>query len=572
MWKVLAIILALSKAVQCNFELLLLHNNDVHGRFEETEKNTGACRERNRNVSCVGGFARTAHLVRKYRNEAKSGAGPNVIFLNAGDTFVGTVWYTVHTWKICTAFMNILKPDVQCLGNHEFDKGTDELYNFVSSVKFPTIGGNVDFSKVPKLDKIVPKSIVLTINGTKIGIVGHVTPDTEKISSPGATVFLDEIEILRQETERLDKMGVKIIIDLGHSGYGKDKEIAKKVPLVDVVVGGHTHTFLWSGGKQPDIDEAKGPYPTMIKQNSGKRVPVLQAFAYSKYLGRIKLTFDDHGNLLTHSGQPIFLESSIVQEPDVLKLLETYRADINIVNKKTLGTSLVTLDGATSTCRYGECNFGNLIADANVLYQASMAKEVWTDAPIGLMNGGSIRATVIPRTSDGGVTRGDLLAALPYGNLIMTLKLKGSDLIKTLELGIRSNGETSRGEFLQVSGLKVLYDRSKPSMSRVVSVRVRCGNCVIPTYRPIDVNKYYSVVTSNFLADGFDGHYVLKQKSIDRKYVDLSDIDVLSWYLSKYNPAFAEVHGRLAFVQDSTSTFEPCHFLLLVFLLIGYFI
>lgn len=83
-------------------------------------------------------------------------------------------------------------------------------------------------------------------------------------------------------------VGVKIIIALGHSGYEMDKQIAKNCPLVDVVVGGHTHTFLYSGW-QPDIEKIEGPYPTVVIQDNGKKVPVVQAYAFTKYMGILRL-------------------------------------------------------------------------------------------------------------------------------------------------------------------------------------------------------------------------------------------------------------------------------------------
>lgn len=82
---------------------------------------------------------------------------------------------------------------------------------------------------------------------------------------------------------------MNIIIALGHSGYEVDKEIAKNCPLVDVVVGGHSHTFLYSG-EQPDTEKIIGPYPTIITQTSGKEVAVVQAYAFTKYLGKLELT------------------------------------------------------------------------------------------------------------------------------------------------------------------------------------------------------------------------------------------------------------------------------------------
>lgn len=88
----------------------------------------------------------------------------------------------------------------------------------------------------------------------------------------------------------MDESGVKVIIALGHSGYYSDLEIAKSCPLVDLVVGGHSHSFLYSGSDHFEhIEPVVGPYPTVITQDSGKRVPVVQAFAFTKYMGELKL-------------------------------------------------------------------------------------------------------------------------------------------------------------------------------------------------------------------------------------------------------------------------------------------
>ncbi|XP_072396631.1 protein 5NUC-like isoform X2 [Diabrotica undecimpunctata] len=541
--------LHLLNTIFCNFDLVILHNNDIHGRFEQTERNSGTCQPKNRNSTCIGGFARTAHVVRKHREAAQNGTGPEVLYLYAGDTFIGTVWYTVHTWNISSTFMNLLSPDAQSLGNHEFDKGTKELGQYLSKLAFPTITCNLDLSLEPNIKPYVQKYVIVEKANRKIGIIGYLTPETKKISSPEQTIFLDEIEEINKQAELLDQQGIKIIIAVGHSGYLKDKEIAEKVPLVDVVVGGHTNTFLWNG-PQPDTDTIEGPYPTVITQPSGKKVPVVQAYAYTKYLGILNLTFSEMGDILSYSGQPELLVNSIPQDEDILKKLESYRPLTEAINGEIVASLQVTLDG--HSCRLMECNFGNLIADANVLYKASYSLISWTDFPIGLMNGGSIRAS-ISRDSKLTVTRGEILETMPFGNQLVSLKLSGADLIKTLELGIRSNGETSRGEFLQVSGLKVIYDTSKPPMFRVVSVHVRCGLCEIPKYHPIELKKNYSIVTIDYLTNGFDGHYILKEKGFDKRYEDVSDVDALIWYLKRYDPVFAEVQGRITFVNKPSN-------------------
>ena len=106
--------------------------------------------------------------------------------------------------------------------------------------------------------------------------------------------------------------GVDILIALGHSGYTEDKRIAKEVPDIDVVVGGHSNTFLYSGDK-PSNEPIEGPYPTLITQPGSKVVPVVQAYAYTKYLGHLKLTFNDNGDLTEHEGQPILLSQNYTE-------------------------------------------------------------------------------------------------------------------------------------------------------------------------------------------------------------------------------------------------------------------
>lgn len=101
-------------------------------------------------------------------------------------------------------------------------------------------------------------------------------------------MFLILLTIFSAEAARLKAKGIKIFIAVGHSGYQMDKRIAAECPDIDVVIGGHTNTFLYNG-TQPDLERIEGPYPTMVRQESGKMVPVVQAYAYTKYLGRLQV-------------------------------------------------------------------------------------------------------------------------------------------------------------------------------------------------------------------------------------------------------------------------------------------
>ena len=105
-----------------------------------------------------------------------------------------------------------------------------------------------------------------------------------------------------------------IIIGLGHSGYTKDKEIAAQVPYLDLVIGAHSHSFLYPKEEnQPSLEHPKGPYPTMITGQGGRKVPVVQAYAYTKYLGKLILDIDQEGEVTSIDGRPVLLDSKFKQ-------------------------------------------------------------------------------------------------------------------------------------------------------------------------------------------------------------------------------------------------------------------
>lgn len=137
------------------------------------------------------------------------------------------------------------------------------------------------------------------------------------MSSAAGVKFGDEITSIQKYADQLGSEGVNIIIALGHSGYEPDQVIAKQVRGLDLVVGGHSHSFLLpKDAIRSQFDENPvGDYPTMVSSEAepGKVVPVLQAFAFTKYLGRTKLKFDDNGNLQSWDGAPILLDNKFRQ-------------------------------------------------------------------------------------------------------------------------------------------------------------------------------------------------------------------------------------------------------------------
>ncbi|CAG2182202.1 unnamed protein product, partial [Oppiella nova] len=230
-------------------------------------------------------------------------------------------------------------------------------------------------------------------------IIGYITPETAFLARPGNTVkFLDEIESIKKEIANLRQQynpkDLNIFIAVGHSGYEKDKEIAAKIPELDVVVGGHTNTFLYTG-KAPSIEVPEGEYPVVFDHGSDGKTLVVQAFAYGKYLGKLNVIFDDNGLITSYSGNPILLDDSVKEDPEVLSLVKVESAKIDEYYKTEVGFSHVVLD--QTYCREQECNCGNLMADAFVTYfldESQVHKNAWNTVPISIVNGGAVRSSI----------------------------------------------------------------------------------------------------------------------------------------------------------------------------------
>lgn len=192
----------------------------------------------------------------------------------------------------------------QSLGNHEFDNGISGLTPFIENLTCPVLAANLILDKEPNLlnERNLMKSTIFDINGIRIGVIGYLTPDTKVLAIKNNVEYIDEVVAINNEIDNLKKENVNIFIALGHSGFTKDIDIAKRVKEIDLVIGGHTNTFLWNG-TAPDSEYPDGPYPTLVKQDSGKLVPVVQAYAYTKYLGKLLLNFDKKASLVLMATQ-----------------------------------------------------------------------------------------------------------------------------------------------------------------------------------------------------------------------------------------------------------------------------
>jgi 5'-nucleotidase len=204
------------------------------------------------------------------------------------------------------------------LGNHEFDDGVDGLEPFIRNMTdLPILGCNIDVSNEPKLKDLIKPSIIREFEGRKIAIIGYILPETVWLSKPGPTViFNDEIDSIRNEIKNLQteyENSLNIFIAVGHSGIQKDIEIAKKIEELDIVVGGHSHTFLFTGDTLPSTEKPYGKYPLVYDHGVKGKTLVVQASARGKYLGRLDTVFDENGIIVEYGGNPILLDSKTAE-------------------------------------------------------------------------------------------------------------------------------------------------------------------------------------------------------------------------------------------------------------------
>lgn len=534
------------------FTIRIIHTNDMHARFEETSQLSTTCTPQDSNAGkCYGGFARIATLVRQAKSES-----PSTIFLNAGDTYQGTAWYNVYKWKAVTWFMNLLQPDAISLGNHEFDDGVKGLIPFIQNASYPILTANLDLTKQPDLAATnLKNSTILEVKGHKIGVIGYLTPETKDLSITDNVIFKDEVESIRREAKMLKEQGVDILIALGHSGFDTDKRIAREVEDIDLVIGGHTNTFLYRG-KPPDVEVPEGFYPTEVIQKSGRKAYVVQAYAYTKYLGNFSVNFDVRGEVTHIEGNPILVDASVEQAKDVLKLIIDKRGPIDEMEHKMIGKTRVLIDGDSKNCRRQECNMGNLICDAMLDYYAGeyLSKDGWTDAAIAIQNSGSIRAS-ITRARNDEITRKDIISVLPFGNVIIKASVTGKLILSMLEWSVHNFDHLTStgnlvGAFLQYSGLQVTYDISRPPNSRVVSVQVQCAACRVPTYSKLQPNLTYNILINDFIGKGGDGFHMLE--SVEKTPLSITLADVLERYIEKHSPVYPGVSWRISYVNNNS--------------------
>jgi 5'-nucleotidase len=485
-------------------DLQVLGVNDLHGNLEPTTVSDRA----------AGGVAWLASYLRQAEAQDPRGT----IVAHAGDT-VGaspliSSWF--HDEPTIEA-TNLMDFDVGTVGNHEFDEGGPEMLRLIRGghredgkqfkdgtdtsdpnfrgADYPYVSANVVSAADGRY--VLPPYTVLHREGVPVGVIGVTTTETPSIVVPDAVApfeFLDLSDSVNQAVAALHRRGVHTIVVLAHAGGfqdpGKDPagevldETRQMDPDVDLVVAGHTHSFL------------------NTKVNNAL---VVQAYRYGTAFERVKLTVDRRTRDVTGSSAEVITtyDDAIAPAADLAELVKTFRDRIAPVARRLIATAAapITRDATPA----GESALGDLIADGQ-------AKEA--GAQIALMNPGGIRADL----KAGQLTYADLFSVQPFDNGLVRTTLTGAQLKAVLEQQFQDAGD----KILQVAGIKETYDRTRAPGDRVTALTLNDGT-------PVDPAGGYTVAVNGFLATGGDGFTVLKDGTGTTSVG--SDLDALEHYV-----------------------------------------
>lgn len=252
-------------------DLVILHTNDTHSNIEPATSGRNAG---------LGGFQRRSNYIDKLRSEFKE-----ILVLDAGDYNQGTPYFTLFKGAAEIELYNSMGYDAVALGNHELDNGQKQLAERLKNAKYPTLCANYDFSRTP-LKKSVKPYVIINKNGLKIGIIGVLIDLKGYVSETAREnlVYQNPIGVVNKLAKLLkEKKKCDLVIVLSHLGYDggtierpSDTELAKNIINVDMILGGHSHTFL----------EA----PVIVNNHQGNGILVNQTGAAGVYVGRIDVT------------------------------------------------------------------------------------------------------------------------------------------------------------------------------------------------------------------------------------------------------------------------------------------
>lgn len=460
--------------------LRVISINDFHGALEPRRDANGVRR---------GGAAALAAYVARARAECRPPACTSIL-LDGGDEFQGSAVSNLAYGRPVVKLFERLGVAAAALGNHEFDWGQDTLRARMRDAPYAILAANV----LDSLGRDVPwirDDTVVSLGTVRVGIVGAATVTTPSVTRPSYVAdlrFADPAPVVDARARDLRRRGADAVVVVAHAGAfcqrppvaecsGEIVDLAMRVrERVDAIVSGHTHSAI---------------------ATTVRGIPILQARSYGSAIGVADIPLDP-GYTPVVELRDVFPDS-IVPDPEVDSLVRALVEPLRPLLERPVARIAERMaPGARGT-------LGNLIADA----QRSAGS-----ADLAVMNVGGVRAPL----DTGLVTYGSLFEVQPFGNRLVKLRVRGSDIRAYLER-ILSRREINA----HLSGATVVYDSTRQAGRRIVSVTLSGG-------RSLDDTTVYSVVMNDFMAAGGDG-LGLGAAALSSQELNLVDLDALIAYL-----------------------------------------
>lgn len=488
----LILVVAAASAFAQKATLTILHLNDVY----EISPKQGR-----------GGFAPLMTLLRQERAKAA-----NSITTLGGDLVGSSMMSGITKGAQMIELMNAIGLDIAVAGNHEFDFGSDVFKQRVAESRFPWLGANILGTDGKPYGGVVP-TLTRKVGELTIGFFGIITPDTHHLATPGPDVkFAAVIDTARATVKQLKEQGADVIVAMTHLDLAEDRELVREVKGIDVILGGHDHDpiAIYEGGvfifKVGHDAHYLGIAQIEIEKSQTQRGPQVR-------------TWPREWRIVSTAG--------VAPDPEIAAIVKKHEDKLDESLKVAVGTTTVELDSRRASVRLKESAIGNLFSDA--------IRE-FTKADAAITNGGGIRGdrTYEPGTT---LTRKDILTELPFGNVTVLLELTGAQLRTALEEGV-SEVENTAGRFPQVSGIRFVFDASRPKGNRVLEVSV--GG------KPLDPTAKYKLAANEYIMAGGDGYASLTKT---RAIIDPSGgtlmANIVMDYIAAKGSVAPTVEGRI---------------------------
>lgn len=531
-----------------SIEAVIIHTNDVHGRILE-EKG-------------VIGDAKAAAVIEEERSKVE-----NTIVVDAGDAFQGLPISNSTKGEDRANIMNQVGYDAMAVGNHEFDFGMDQAIKYKETLNFPLLSANtyVNGARVFEASTIVDKTP--TVVGDEFVVIGVTTPETAIKTHPKNIEGVTFADPITEVNKVIDEVEARALAD--------NRVYNNYIILAHLGVDATT-PVEWRGST---LAEA-------LSQNSklaGKRVIVIDGHSHTVQSATYgdNVTYNQTGSYLNNIGKVTLKSEQLLGEASLISAADTASVTpdalitelVNEIKVKyeaenaqvVIENNPIELNGERSNVRVRETNLGNAVTDAIYAYgQTGFSNKT----SLAVTNGGGLRATI---AKDQLVTKGDIIAVLPFGNIISQITVTGQQIqdmfTKSLSSALQTDKETGKflldengaplfeasGGFLQISGATVFYDPTLPVKERVLLIGIL--NPETGEYDDLDLEKTYYLATNDFLAAGGDGYTMLggareEGPSMDSVFADYLKTADLSAY-ADINP-----YSRIIPVDSTLDTDE----------------